>query len=140
MDKHSPAQRSFNMSRVKSKNTKPEMYVFGILDKLGINYLRHYQTYGKPDIAFPENKIAIFINGEFWHGRKFGKEKHAYQDSWVKKIYGNMLRDKKNYNLLRKEGWQIVKIWDSDLKKHPKRELNKIMEAIRKPLISKSDL
>lgn len=140
MDKHTPEQRSYNMSRVKAKNTKPELFVFQILDKIGIKYEKHYMIHGKPDIAFPELKIAVFINGEFWHGRYFHKEKGKYQHFWVEKIKGNMKRDRRNYKLLRNCGWTVVKIWDKDIKKHPKRELNKIMRVIEKPLIRKADL
>ncbi len=128
------------MSRVLSKNTKPEVFTFGVLDKLKIDYEKHYPVPGKPDLAFPQKRIAVFINGEFWHGRRFGKEKPAYKDFWIKKIQGNILRDKKNYKLLREEGWFVVKIWDKDIKKHPKRELNKIMRALGRNSVSKSDL
>lgn len=140
MDRITKKQRSFNMSQVKSENTKPELFVFSILDKFDIKYEKHFQIYGKPDIAFPELKVAVFINGEFWHGRKFNTEKDSYQDFWIKKIKENMIRDKRNYKLLKNEDWVVIPIWDKDIKKHPKRELNKIMRAINHSLICKADL
>jgi|WetSurMetagenome_2_1015567.scaffolds.fasta_scaffold476759_2 DNA mismatch endonuclease, patch repair protein len=130
MDRHTPLQRSFNMSQVKSKDTKPELLIYGLLDNLKIRYRKHYDTYGKPDIAFPREKIAVFINGEFWHGRNFKTEKNEYKEFWIKKIEGNIKRDRKNYKLLKEKGWKIIKIWDKDLKKHTSREFNEIMRAI----------
>jgi len=140
MDRHTPEQRSFNMSQVRSKNTKPEVFVFSVLDKLKIKYKKHYSISGKPDIAFPKQKVAVFINGEFWHGRYFHKEKPNYKKFWIEKISNNMRRDRKNYKELKDDGWILIKIWDKDIKKNPKREINKIMRSINLPLISKSDL
>ncbi len=140
MDKHTPEQRSFNMSQVKSTNTKPEIFIFSLLDMRGVKYEKHYKTYGRPDVAFPGKRIAVFINGEFWHGRNYNKEKDRYKDFWIEKIQKNIIRDKQNYKLLRKDGWTVIKIWDKDIKKFPKRELNKIMKALNIPLIRKSDL
>ncbi len=130
MDRISKEKRSWNMSRIMSENTKPELIIFSALDKLNIKYKKHYNISGKPDIAFPKNKIAVFINGEFWHGRRFAKEKNSYPEFWVNKISENIKRDRKNYKLLKEKGWKIIKIWDKDLKKHINREFNKIMRAI----------
>lgn len=128
------------MSRVKSKNTKPEVFVFEVLDKLGIKYQKHFSVAGTPDVAFPDLKVAVFINGEFWHGRRFRIEKNSYKEFWVNKISTNIIRDRNNYSLLKSEGWKVIKIWDKEVIKHPKRELNKIMEAIGRPSVLKSDL
>jgi DNA mismatch endonuclease, patch repair protein len=140
MDIHSKAVRSYNMSQVKSKNTKPELFVCEILSALKISFEKHYKTYGTPDIAFPDKKIAVFISGEFWHGRRYNQEKEKYQEFWAEKIKANMKRDRKNIRLLKIEGWEIIRIWDKDLKKHSVRELNKIMRAISHASVSISDL
>jgi len=118
------------MSQVKSKNTKPEIFTFAILDKLKIKYEKHYKISGRPDIAILDKKIAVFINGEFWHGRYFKKERDEYQDFWIKKISTNIKRDRKNYRFLKKEGWVVIKIWDKDLKKNPEKEIKKILKAL----------
>lgn len=73
MDRLTPEQRSFNMSRIRSKNTKPELFIFAELEKLGITFKKHYSLPGKPDIVFVKDKIAFFIDGEFWHGKYFAK-------------------------------------------------------------------
>jgi DNA mismatch endonuclease, patch repair protein len=130
MDRLTVKQRSINMSHVRSKNTKPELYIFNALNLLKIKYKKHYKILGKPDVAFPDKKIAVFINGEFWHGRHFHQEKNNYKEFWVDKISKNMKRDKKNYRLLKNEGWKVIKIWDKDIKKQPKREIQKIIRAV----------
>jgi DNA mismatch endonuclease, patch repair protein len=138
MDRLTPIQRSINMSKVKSKNTGPELYVFNELKKNKITFKKHYDTYGKPDIAIPNKKIVVFINGEFWHGRRYAKEKQKYPEFWVNKIYQNMKRDRKNYLLLKNAGWKVIKIWDKDIKKHPSNEINKVLRALG--LADKSNL
>lgn len=131
MDRLTPEQRSQNMAKIRSKNTKPEVLIFEELDNRGISYEKHYSAIpGKPDIAFPDKKVAVFINGEFWHGRYFSEYKDKLSDFWYKKISSNIKRDKKNYKLLRDDGWKIVKIWDRGLKKKLKREVRKIIKAI----------
>ena len=130
MDRLTPLQRSINMSKIKSENTSQELYIFNELKKLGIKFKRHYKTYGKPDIAFPDKKIAVFINGEFWHGKNYKSEKNSYKDFWIEKIQKNINRDKKNYKLLKNEGWTVIKIWDKDLKKNPEKEIGKIIRAL----------
>src|ERR1035437_7938654 len=127
MDKHSVKQRSYNMSQVKAENTKPELYVFAALKKLNLKFKKHYSVFGKPDVAFSKLKIAVFIDGEFWHGRRFKKERETYKQFWIKKIEGNIKRDRKNRALLEKEGWKVIKIWDKDLKKNPEKEMTKII-------------
>ncbi len=131
MDKLTPLQRSINMSKIKSENTSPEVFVFRELKNMGIKFKKHYKTHGKPDIAFPKQKIAVFINGEFWHGRNFKNYQNKLQEFWVKKISLNILRDKNNYKKLKNEGWVIIKIWDKDLKKNPQREIKKITKALK---------
>src|SRR5947199_1851773 len=96
-----PEQRSFNMSRIRSKNTKPVLLVFAELEKLGYIFEKHAMLPGKPDIAFPKKKVAVFIDGEFWHGRYFTKIKYRLTEYWIKKITNNRKRDRKNRKLLR---------------------------------------
>ena len=118
------------MSQVKSENTRPELYVFDALKRLKLKFKKHYPVFGKPDAAFPKLKIAIFIDGEFWHGRRFKKERETYKQFWIKKIEGNIKRDRKNRALLKKEGWKVIRIWDKDLKKNPEKEIEKIVNAV----------
>ncbi len=114
MDKLTKLQRSHNMAQIKSKNTKPELFIFSILDRMNLKYEKHYPIYGKPDVVFLGNKVAVFINGGFWHGRNFKSESYRYTEFWKEKIYKNMVRDRKNYLLLKKDGLIVIKIWDKD--------------------------
>lgn len=77
MDIKSIEQRSYNMSRVKSKDTKPELFVIELIKQFNEPFELQYPIIGKPDIAFPTKKVAIFVNGEFWHGRRYIKIKDS---------------------------------------------------------------
>lgn len=120
-DIHSPATRSYNMSKIKSKNTKPELVVRKFLFANGFRY-RLYVKYlaGKPDIVLKKYKTVIFINGCFWHGHKncpyfiIPKTRTTW---WTDKIITNIKRDKQHYEILNKEGWNIITIWECQLKK-----------------------
>lgn len=131
MDKITKEQRSYNMSKIRSKNTKPEIMLFKLLQNKELKFKKHYNILGKPDVAFPKLKIAIFINGEFWHGRHYKKIKDKLSEFWKEKISKNINRDKKNYKLLKKKDWKVIIIWDKDLKKNPDKELNKILKTIK---------
>lgn len=86
MDIKTEEQRSYNMSRIRSKNTKPEITMFNLLKSAKIPFKKHFDIYGKPDIVIPQQKIAIFINGEFWHGKKFNSFKNSVSAFWKDKI------------------------------------------------------
>ena len=98
------------MSRIRSKNTKIEKLVFRELRKRKIYFQRHYKKCaGNPDIALPGKKIAIFIDGDFWHGYNFKKTKSRLPKKyWQEKIQSNIQRDRKNVVELKKEGWQVL--------------------------------
>jgi DNA mismatch endonuclease (patch repair protein) len=130
MDVHTKEQRSFNMSQVKSKNTKPEILMFSLLNEAGYKFKKHYSVIGKPDIAFPQYKVAIFIDGEFWHGRNFIQNKKALSPFWVKKIGDNLKRDRKNTRELRVAGWQVLHLWDKSIIKNPEQSLEKVVKFL----------
>lgn len=131
MDVLTPGQRSFNMSQIKSKNTKPELLIFEALKKKKIKFKKHFSIAGKPDVAFPKEKIAVFIDGEFWHGRYFSKIKSKLSEFWIKKITDNKKRDSRNRRLLKKEGWTVIRLWGDDIEKNGIREVNKILRALK---------
>lgn len=131
MDVHTKEQRSYNMSRVKSKNTLPEKTMFKALRKAGIKFSKHNKKLpGKPDISIVEKKIAVFINGEFWHGKNFSILKKTIPQFWVEKIGKNIKRDRENYRRLSVTRWKIVKLWGRDVKKTPKKALEKILNLL----------
>lgn len=122
------------MSKIRSKNTKAELVVFSELRKNKIYFQKHYKKApGSPDIAFPKNKKAVFIDGDFWHGRNFLKDqKRLPNDYWRNKIKSNVLRDKKNFVELRKKGWKVLRLWEKDIIKNNKRAVAKIKKLIEK--------
>lgn len=110
-------QRSRNMSKIKSKNTKLEMIVREYLFSHGLRYRIHYRVQGRPDIAFPKYKIAIFINGCFWHqhGCRLSVIPKTRTDFWQKKLSANRERDLKVQGFLTSEDWVVITLWECDL-------------------------
>lgn len=127
-------KRSEIMSRIRSKNTLLENGVFSYLRKRKIYFRKHYdKVYGKPDLALPRRKVAIFIDGDFWHGYKFIKLRQRLpRKYWTAKIKMNILRDKGVNHKLRKEGWTVVRIWEHEVKKDPAKALEKIASVLGK--------
>ncbi|HUN54438.1 MAG TPA: very short patch repair endonuclease [Smithella sp.] len=130
-DIFSKEKRSEIMSRIRSKNTEAEKIVFTFLRKEGIYFQKHYRKIsGSPDIALPRKKRAVFIDGDFWHGRNFERIKKGWDenDYWFKKIGSNIKRDRKQRRAMKKEGWVVLKIWESNLKRKSSRpkQLEKI--------------
>lgn len=118
-DVHTPEQRSYNMSRIHSKNTKPEELVRKFLFSQGFRYRKNdAKLPGKPDIVLPKYKAVIFVNGCFWHGhegcRYFVWPKNN-AEFWKEKITGNIQRDKHNHQLLANQGWRVIEIWECQL-------------------------
>ena len=120
-DVHSPETRSFNMSQIKGKNTKPEELVRRYLFSHGFRYRKNVSTLpGKPDIVLPKYKTCIFVNGCFWHkheGCKYFVWPKNNAEFWKKKITGNVERDLRQQNELRLLGWNVLVIWECELKK-----------------------
>lgn len=119
-DVHSPEKRSYNMSRIKSKNTKPELIVRQFIHANGFRYRLHVKDLpGKPDIVLPKYKTVILIQGCFWHGHdqcKYYIIPKTKTDWWLNKINGNKTKDIMNIGLLKKAGWQVIEIWECELK------------------------
>ena len=129
MDVHSPERRSFNMSRIKGKNTKPEMLVRKWLWANGYRYRLHRKDLpGKPDIVFAGRKKAIFIHGCFWHKHecRYFKWPRTNEEFWIKKINESVTRDQKNYVDLIGGGWSYIIIWECELKMNFSEILNKL--------------
>ena len=125
-DVHSNKTRSYNMSRIKAKDTKPEEIVRKYLFSKGMRYRKNDKKLsGKPDIVLPKYKTVIFVNGCFWHkheGCKYFVWPTSNIEFWKKKIQGNVERDLRNNMILEKAGWRIITVWECELK--PKRQEN----------------
>lgn len=120
MDVHSPDTRSLNMSRIRSKNTKPEMVVRRWLWTKGYRYRLHDKTLpGKPDIVFKGRKKAILVHGCFFHMHdcKLFKWPATRPEFWRKKIESNVIRDKRNLAKLHELGWKTLIVWECETRK-----------------------
>lgn len=126
-------QRTYNMSQIRSKNTKPEITLRKLLFARGIRgYRIHYNLPGKPDIVFTKNKIAIFIDGCFWHKCPICfKEPATRKNFWIEKIDNNVLRDKENSEKLTADGWVVFRFWEHEIRKNPEDVVEKILKKLR---------
>ena len=117
MDKITVEKRSWNMSRIKGKDTKPELIVRRRLFAEGYRYRVQYKLRGKPDIAFPSIKLAVFIHGCFWHrhGCKNSNLPKSNSTFWENKLKGNVERDIRNREFLMHEGWVVLTIWECEI-------------------------
>jgi DNA mismatch endonuclease Vsr len=134
-DVHSKEVRSYNMSRIKGKNTKPEMLVRRFLHSHGFRYKLHDKSLpGKPDIVLPKYKTVIFVHGCFWHGHqgcKYFVVPKTRTNWWLNKINGNIANDTKAIKALKKEGWKIIHLWECNLKA---RRVNQSLTSLLKKL------
>lgn len=123
-DVHEPAVRSYNMSRIKGKDTKPEILVRKWLYAQGYRYRLHgkYKSQtlpGKPDIVLPKYKTVIFVHGCFWHahkGCKYFKIPKTRTEWWTEKLLGNRERDVRHQRELQEMGWKVVVVWGCEVK------------------------
>lgn len=124
MDKHSKETRSYNMSRIKSTNSKPEVLVRKYLFSKGLRYRKNVKELpGKPDIVLPKYKTVVFVNGCFWHGHagcKYFVVPKTNTEFWVNKINKNIERDNIIYDKLDDMGWNVIVIWECELKSNKK--------------------
>jgi len=138
VDVHSPKQRSYNMSRIKGKDTKPEMVLRQWLWRSGYRYRLHRKDLpGKPDIVFPGLKNIIFVHGCFWHKHncKYFKWPASNAEFWKNKIKGNIKRDNKHYKALSDIGWNYLTVWECEL--NSKNQVS-LWKKVRKFLDSKT--
>ena len=130
MDSISQEKRSWVMAQVKGRDTKPEKAVRSLLHSMGCRFrLQRKDLPGKPDIVLPKYRTAIFVHGCYWHrhdcpnGQRCPKSR---LDFWLPKLEGNRERDIKNQALLRAQGWNVLVIWECQL-----RDINALQENVR---------
>ncbi len=111
-----PEQRRFNMSRIRNKDTRPEIIVRSLVHGMGYRYRLHSpELPGKPDLVLPRHRKIIFVHGCFWHMHKcrYGRVKPKTRASfWQNKRMGNVERDRKNLAALKREGWKVLVVWE----------------------------
>lgn len=136
-----PKVTSKIMSSIPSKNTRPEIALRKALWRKNLRYRVNYKKLpGKPDIVFTKQKVAVFCDGDYWHGHNWAvrglssldEELAGYSDYWREKILRNIARDEENNRDLKAMGWTVVRIWESDIKK----DLDKCVEIVQKALLN----
>lgn len=132
-DVHSSEIRSFNMSQIKGKDTKPEILVRKFLFANGIRYRLHDKRLpGKPDMVFQKYKKVVFIHGCFWHGHencKYFVVPKTRTEWWLNKINSNKKKDAESIYALKRQGWKVITIWECELK--PNNKDKKLKSVIR---------
>lgn len=127
VDHLTPAQRSRNMSRIRGMNTSPERLIRRCAFSRGLRYRTHVMSLpGRPDMVFTGARVAVFIDGDFWHGWRFSTWCTRLSPYWRKKIAKNRKRDRKNFQRLRRTGWRVVRIWEHEAIKDVERCVDRI--------------
>jgi len=107
------------MSRIRGTNTKIDIKMKKILSTMKYKYKMYPKMYGNPDFIITRKRIAIFCDGDFWHGYKYHEKKKLPKKFWRDKIEGNMRRDRSVSRKLRREGWSVLRFWEHDIEKRP---------------------
>lgn len=136
-DVHDRETRSYNMSKIKSHDTKPEIIARKYLHAHGLRYTLHNKKLpGRPDLTFRKYKTVVFVNGCFWHGHhgcKYFKIPKTRTEWWKAKIEATKMRDKKKREELEASGWKVLVIWECELKGESKlNTLDDLLRAVKK--------
>lgn len=126
----SKEKRSKIMSSIRSKDTGIENELARLLKDAKIKYKRHPKMVGNPDFIIRDKKVAIFCDGDFWHGKNYKKRKGELPDFWKNKIETNIKRDRKTNRKLRKLGWKVVRLWEKDINNSPTKCINRVVSAL----------
>ena len=133
-DNHTPEERSYNMSRIRYKDTMPEKMVRKYLFSKGLRYTKNVQSLpGRPDIVLPKYRTVVFVNGCFWHMHNCEKFRWPSTNTeyWTNKIANNSKRDQKNIEKLQNDCWNVIVVWECELKNNSREEtLKKLYNQI----------
>ncbi|AGW12387.1 putative DNA mismatch endonuclease Vsr [Megalodesulfovibrio gigas DSM 1382 = ATCC 19364] len=133
----SPATRSAVMSRIRGKGTGPEKTLAAALAELGLAWEEHARDLpGRPDFVFREAMVAVFVDGDFWHGWKFNEWRDKLSEKWEAKIAETRRRDSRNQRALKKMGWRVLRIWEHQLQKSPARCAKRVYRLLEKASLS----
>ena len=136
VDRVSEKKRSWIMSRVGSRDTKPELIVRRFLHAKGFRYRLHNKNIiGKPDLSNQKRKVTVFVHGCFWHrhGCKRTTTPETNKEFWLEKFNKNIKRDRENIKMLKKDNWMVIVIWECEVKELESNvELNELLKRLRK--------
>lgn len=121
------------MARIRGKNTGPERVIASALAAHGLEWESHANDLsGRPDFVFREARVAVFVDGDFWHGWRFPAWRHKLSEKWEMKIEANRCRDARNHRRLRRQGWTVVRIWEHQLKADPVAAANRVVALLQR--------
>lgn len=134
-DRLTREHRSWNMSRIRGRDTKPELQLRSMLHRAGFRFRLHYpQLSGKPDIVLPKCRTAIFVHGCYWHRhRRCPKATvpSSNTEFWRKKFDATVARDQKNVSAIKAAGWHVIVVWECELESDPAGVLASVAEQLR---------
>lgn len=142
MDNISKIQRSFLMSRIRSKNTAPELAVRRVLHSLGYRFKLHDPSLpGRPDIVLPRHQIVVEVRGCFWHGHNctYARPPRTHTRYWLPKLRETKKRDARNASRLRRAGWVVVIIWECSLKGRLAVETSRLVQSLMSAAIARRE-
>jgi DNA mismatch endonuclease (patch repair protein) len=126
-----PEQRSRAMKRVKLKGGSLERFVQRELVKIGLRFQRNCKRLkGTPDIVFPKEKVAIFIDGDFWHGWRLPAWENKLSEFWKSKLRANRKRDQRNFRHLRAADWKVIRLWEHEIRSADSQWIERILRAL----------
>lgn len=136
-DRISPEKRSWNMSQIRAKNTKPEILVRSLLHRLGFRFRLHVRSLpGCPDIVLKRWRTIILVHGCFWHRHSGCKQAYTPKTRkkfWLTKFQGNIDRDRKTEQLLRNAGWKLITVWECEAN-----DSERLIQRFRREIVLKS--
>jgi DNA mismatch endonuclease (patch repair protein) len=125
-------QRSYTMSRIRSRDTKPELVIRKLSHSRGLRFRIHVRSLrGCPDLVFGNAKVAVFVAGDFWHGWRFQQWGDKLAPYWKAKIEGNRRRDRLTFQWLRRNGWRVIRIWEHQVRSDPIRCVDRIEQCVQ---------
>ena len=130
-DHMTPAQRSHAMKCVKLKDGPLELLIRRELRKRGLSFSRNYKKLpGSPDIVFTRKKLAIFVDGDFWHGWRLPSWEHKLTTFWKVKLRANRRRDQRNFRRLRAAGWRVIRLWEHQISSDCDQCIDRILQSL----------
>jgi DNA mismatch endonuclease (patch repair protein) len=119
------------MARIKGRDTSPELQLSKMLKRARRRFETHVRELpGRPDFVFRRARVAVFVDGDFWHGWKFESWRLKLSEKWETKIKSNMTRDARNRAKLRRSGWTVIRIWEHQIKRNPDACLHRILAIL----------
>ena len=129
------------MSRIRGQGTEAERIIFKLLRKKGVYFTKHVKSLpGCPDVVFRRYKLAVFIDGDFWHGHQWKTrgfssiakqfERSNSRSYWIAKIERTVERDKTNTRLLRRNGWKVLRVWETEVRRAPETCVKRILRHL----------